>query len=41
LCSGSPCNGWEHWYYEAENGQLEPIDRLRQLLAKRMEQPDE
>ena len=41
LSSGSPCNGWEHWYYEAENGQLQPIDRLRQLLADRMERPDE
>ena len=33
LSHGSPCNGWEHWYYEAENGQLQPIDCLRQLLA--------
>jgi site-specific DNA-methyltransferase (adenine-specific) len=41
LSCGSPCNGWEHWYYEAENGQLQPIDRLRQLLAEQMERPEE
>ncbi len=41
LSNGSPCNGWEHWYYETENGQLEPIDRLRQLLVERMERPAE
>jgi DNA modification methylase len=41
LSGGSPCNGWEHWYYEAENGQLRPIDQLRQLLAARMERPEE
>jgi DNA modification methylase len=27
---GTPsCNGWKHWYYEAEDGQLRPIDDLR------------
>jgi site-specific DNA-methyltransferase (adenine-specific) len=41
LSRGSPCNGWDHWYYEAEDGQLQPIDRLRQLLAEQMERPDE
>ena len=41
LSCGSPCNGWEHWYYQTENGQLQPIDRLRQLLAERMERPEE
>jgi modification methylase len=32
LMGGSPCNGWKHWYYQAENGNLAPIDELRQLL---------
>lgn len=32
LLQGSPCNGWEHWYYESETGELLPIDRLRQQL---------
>ena len=41
LSGGSPCNGWEHWFYEAENGQLRPIDQLRQLLAVRLERPEE
>jgi site-specific DNA-methyltransferase (adenine-specific) len=41
LSGGSPCNGWEHWYYQAENDQLQPIDCLRQALAERMERPDE
>jgi modification methylase len=26
---GSPCNGWEHWYYE-NDGQLLNLDTLRQ-----------
>ena len=29
LMNGSPCNGWDHWYYE-ENGGLLNIDTLRQ-----------
>ncbi len=40
LSGGSPCNGWEHWYYQADDGDLQPIDRLRQLLSERMERPD-
>jgi len=28
--SGSPCNGWEHWYLEDENGELVKIDVIRQ-----------
>jgi modification methylase len=32
LMGGSPCNGWEHWYYEAEGGELRPVDELRILL---------
>ncbi len=33
LMNGSPCNGWEHWYYEDDRGSLKPINDLRQLLA--------
>ncbi len=25
----APCNGWEHWYYEDEDGERRPIDLLR------------
>ena len=35
LMGGSPCNGWKHWYYQAENGELVPIDELRQRLRAR------
>jgi len=34
LSGGSPCNGWEHWYYEQPDGALHPIDELRQALIK-------
>ena len=27
-----PCNGWEHWYYETQGGELENIDRLRERV---------
>lgn len=27
-----PCNGWEHWYYETADGDLEAIDRLREQV---------
>jgi DNA modification methylase len=30
LMGGNPCNGWEHWYFVTENGELEPIDKLRE-----------
>jgi modification methylase len=32
LSGGSPCNGWEHWYYTRPDGELHPIDELRQAL---------
>jgi len=28
------CNGWEHWYYELENGTLAVIDQLREQARK-------
>lgn len=30
LMNGSPCNGWEHWYYQDEQGELRPISNLRE-----------
>ncbi|MEP0766450.1 MAG: site-specific DNA-methyltransferase [Fimbriimonadia bacterium] len=32
LSNGSPCNGWEHWYFEDDDGDLVGIDVLRQRL---------
>ena len=32
LMDGSPCNGWEHWYFETEEGHLQPLDVLREAL---------
>ena len=32
LSNGAPCNGWQHWYYETEDGSLRPIDDLRQQV---------
>ena len=36
LSNGSPCNGWDHWYYEDEQGKLHPIDLLRQALRDKL-----
>jgi site-specific DNA-methyltransferase (adenine-specific) len=32
IMGGSPCNGWDHWYYQDGEGRLWPIDRLREKL---------
>jgi modification methylase len=32
LVSGSPCNGWDHWYYATEAGELKPLGDLREVL---------
>ncbi len=32
--TGAPCNGWEHWHYETESGELLPIDVLRERLRR-------
>jgi len=31
---GSPCNGWDHWYYENSDGRLIIIDELREMIRK-------
>jgi modification methylase len=38
LAGGSPCNGWEHWFYERPDGSLVPLDELRQELRRRESQ---
>jgi DNA modification methylase len=40
LMGGSPCNGWEHWYFEDEAGELRPLDVLRERLRSRIDKPD-
>ncbi len=32
LMGGSPCNGWDNWYYETETGELLVIDELRKKV---------
>ncbi len=35
LVAGLPaCNGWEHWYYESEGGELVAIDALREQIRR-------
>nr|NIM94458.1 site-specific DNA-methyltransferase [Anaerolineales bacterium] len=34
LSGGSPCNGWDHWYYEDEDGELQVIDTLRAQIRQ-------
>lgn len=31
LLNGAPCNGWQHWYLEQDNGELVPIDTRREM----------
>ena len=41
LAQGSgTCNGWEHWYSEAEDGTLKPIDVLREQIRSRVGRSD-
>lgn len=30
----SACNGWEHWFYESEDGNLKAIDHLREKVRR-------
>jgi len=34
LMKGSPCNGWQHWYFETQDGTLQPIDSLRERYRR-------
>jgi modification methylase len=38
IMNGSPCNGWDHWYFEGEDGLLHSIDELRQVIRIRMKE---
>jgi len=35
LMNGSPCNGWQHWYFESQNGELVVINELREVYRNR------
>jgi modification methylase len=37
--SGAPCNGWEHWYYEAADGTRQPIEVLRAAYREQAARP--
>jgi hypothetical protein len=39
LMGGSPCNGWEHWYFEDDRGTLAPLNELRERLRGSPETP--
>jgi modification methylase len=30
MLAQAPCNGWQHWYFRDERGELQPLDTLRQ-----------
>ena len=34
LMGGSPCNGWDTWYYEDEQGELTVINALREKIRE-------
>ncbi|MCS6908704.1 MAG: DNA methyltransferase [Anaerolineales bacterium] len=34
LANGSPCNGWQHWYYQDSEGRMQPIDVLREQYRR-------
>lgn len=38
LLNGSPCNGWDLWFYESTSGDLRPISELRNTLRLQMEE---
>ncbi len=41
LSKGSPCNGWEHWYYQDEEGVLHALDTLRHIWLEQCQVADE
>lgn len=36
LLNGSPCNGWDLWFYKNDNGKMIPINDLRNYLRHQM-----
>lgn len=41
LLGGSPCNGWDHWYFEGKDRELHSIDELRQVIRTLKQQPQD
>ena len=41
MSNGRPCNGWDHWYYQTESGEMSPIESLRQELRSRFQQTED
>jgi hypothetical protein len=39
LMGGSPCNGWDHWYYIGEDEKMHVIDELRNSIRKNIIKP--
>ena len=39
LSNGSPCNGWDHWYFADRSDQLLPLDTLRQEYLRDLSAP--
>lgn len=39
LLGGTPCNGWDHWYFETEAGELKVLDVLRERIRQE-QKPD-
>ena len=37
LSNGNPCNGWDNWYYQEKEGELFPIENLRQKMREELE----
>jgi modification methylase len=37
LTGGSPYNGWEYWYYEDKDGNLAPLNALREVIRQKSE----
>jgi hypothetical protein len=37
IMQGAPCNGWECWYVENEEGVLLPIDSMRKMILGQKE----
>jgi len=34
LMGGAPCNGWQHWYFENAQGELQAIEVLREMYRR-------
>lgn len=34
LLNGRPCNGWDYWFFRTAEGELRPLDELRQAARR-------